>query len=88
MSPSEDSPRGPGCASLDALAPGAHARVCDHPGDLPLRQRLADLGLVGGTALRVLRRAPLGGPMEIELRGYRLVLRRGEAAAICVRQDA
>lgn len=76
------------CSSLDELGPGMRARVCEHPGARPLRQRLADLGLVGGTALEVLRCAPLGGPIEIELRGYRLVLRRSEAAAICVRQGA
>ncbi len=74
----------PACASLGQLPVGVPARLCDHPGDT-LRRRLADLGLVPGTRVEVLRRAPLGGPIEVELRGYRLVLRRGEAAAICVR---
>ena len=75
---------GPACSSLDELGPGACARVCDHAGAPPLRPRLADLGLVPGTSLEFLRRAPFGGPVEIELRGYRLVLRCSEAAAICV----
>ncbi len=74
----------PACSSLDELGPGARARICDHAGVRPLRRRLADLGLVAGTSLEVLRRAPFGGPIEIELRGYRLVLRCSEAATICV----
>jgi Fe2+ transport system protein FeoA len=87
MSLSDDRARGPACSSLDELGTGARGRICDHPGDRPLRPRLADLGLVAGTSVVVLRRAPLGGPIEIELRGYRLVLRRDEAAAVCVRGD-
>ena len=75
---------GPACSSLDELGPGARAHICDHRGARPLWPRLADLGLVAGTSLEVLRRAPFGGPIEIELRGYRLVLRCNEAAAICV----
>lgn len=75
---------GPACSSLDELRPGTRARICDHAGARPVRPRLADLGLVPGTPVEVLRRAPFGGPIEIELRGYRLVLRCGEAAGICV----
>jgi len=40
------------------------------------------MGLTPGQALRVLRRAPLGDPMEIHVRGYRLALRLDEAAAV------
>lgn len=80
---SQASAPGPACSSLDELGPGALA-ICDHTGARPLRRRLADLGLVAGTSLEVLRRAPFGGPIEIELRGYRLVLRCSEAATICV----
>jgi ferrous iron transport protein A len=78
-----------GCGPLSDLRVGARGRLCDHPGAGPVKPRLADLGLVPGTPLEVLRRAPLGGPIEVELRGYRLVLRRAEAACLCVnRRDA
>ena len=73
-----------GCGPLSDLAVGARGRLCDHAGVEPVKPRLADLGLVPGTRLEVLRRAPLGGPIEVELRGYRLVLRRGEASCLCV----
>ena len=71
------------CATLGEIPPGTHATLCDHPAGEPLPVRLADLGLVPGTPLRVRRAAPLGGPIEIELRGYRLVLRRADIAGIC-----
>jgi ferrous iron transport protein A len=45
-------------------------------------RRLLDLGFVPGTQVRVVRRAPLGDPLEFELRGYRLSLRKTEAAHI------
>jgi ferrous iron transport protein A len=51
----------------------------------PVAQRLLDLGFVPGTAVRALRRAPLGDPTLYELRGTRLCLRRSEAARVDVR---
>jgi Fe2+ transport system protein FeoA len=51
-------------------------------------RRLLDLGFVPGTAVRVLRRAPLGDPVSYELRGVRIALRRSEAARIWVRVEA
>jgi ferrous iron transport protein A len=47
-------------------------------------RRLADLGFLPRTEIRVLRCAPLGDPVEYELRGYRLCLRRAEAARVMV----
>lgn len=49
------------------------------------RERLEDLGLIPGTALRVERRAPLGDPLALKVRGGLLCLRRSEARFIRVR---
>ena len=49
-------------------------------------QRLLDLGLVPGTPILLLRRAPLGDPSVYELRGYQLCLRRTEAERVRVRR--
>lgn len=70
--------------SLDALAPGEVASVTRVAGDGPIERRLLDLGLLPGTVVSVLRRAPLGDPVEYELRGYRLCLRRSEASRVRV----
>lgn len=48
------------------------------------RNRLLSMGLTPGTRFRVERRAPLGDPVEISLRGFRLSVRRDEAAALRV----
>ncbi len=72
------------CVALSELAPGVPARVCSHPAPRALPQRLADLGFVAGTELVVIRTAPLRDPVEIELRGYRICLRREDLLAVCV----
>jgi ferrous iron transport protein A len=69
---------------LDQLAPGESAVVVDVLGDGPIERRLLDLGLLPGTKVLALRRAPLGDPIEYELRGYRLCLRRSEARRVRV----
>ncbi|MHC4924109.1 MAG: FeoA family protein [Planctomycetota bacterium] len=70
---------------LDELAVGAApARILGLTGDPLLRERIAELGLTPGQEVRVLRRAPLGDPMEVSVRGFALALRRDEAAAVLV----
>ncbi len=49
-----------------------------------IARRLMELGVLPGTAVEVIRRAPLGDPMEIALRGVRLSLRKSEARHIDV----
>jgi ferrous iron transport protein A len=66
---------------------GVVAAAGDGPA-ITLRRRLLELGLVPGTPVTVVRRAPLGDPLEITLRGYALSLRRDEAALIMVRPSS
>jgi Fe2+ transport system protein FeoA len=75
------------CVSLADLAPGTRARICSHPPTAPVAQRLEEFGLVPGTVLEVVRQAPLGDPVELDLRGYRLCLRRAELSALCAVLD-
>lgn len=60
---------------LADLPPGTPARLCAAVDGTAIPRRLQDLGFVPGTPVVVVRRAPLGDPVEIELRGYRLCLR-------------
>ena len=69
-------------ASLDQLRVGKRARIDAVQGDDALVQRLLEMGLLEGEELEVLGFAPLGGPVEIRLRDYRLSLRRSEAARV------
>jgi len=72
-------------AGLDTLLPGETGIVgkLETP-SFEVRQRLMEMGLTKGVLVSVVRVAPLGDPMEIELRGYRLSLRRKEAEAVKV----
>lgn len=51
-------------------------------GERTYRQQLLRMGLTRGTDFTVIRRAPLGDPIEIELKGFRLTLRKNEADAL------
>lgn len=70
--------------SLDQLETGQRASVIALAGNDALMQRLLEMGLLEGEEIEVLGFAPLGDPMEICLRGYRLSLRRSEASQITV----
>ena len=69
---------------LSKLAPGQSGRLHALLPGCPLRERLADMGLVPGTVITVLYRAPLKGPLMIALRGYHLTLRFDAAEAILI----
>lgn len=65
---------------LADLLPGEQARVCGfYPGDPAYRQQLLAMGLTPGTAFTVVRRAPLGDPVQIRVHNYALSLRQREA---------
>ena len=70
--------------SLDQLQRGQRAVVTALHGDDALVQRLLEMGLLEGEAVEVIGFAPLGDPMELRLRDYRLSLRRREAACVTV----
>jgi ferrous iron transport protein A len=72
--------------TLDQLQRGQRATVMAVDGEDAIVQRLLEMGLLEGEEIEVLGFAPLGDPMEIRLRDYRLSLRRTEAARITVRQ--
>lgn len=69
---------------LACAARGQPVQVVAVDGDDVLARRLADHGLWLGTTVEKLTTAPLGDPMLFRLRGYRLALRRDEAARVLV----
>ncbi|MCA9665307.1 MAG: ferrous iron transport protein B [Myxococcales bacterium] len=72
-------------SSLDKLRRGEAAEVVAVGGEAAFRQRLLEMGLAPGVRVRRGGDAPLGDPIEVELRGYRLTLRRADAAHVDVR---
>jgi len=70
--------------TLCQLAPRQHGTVVQVRGESSLRNHLLELGFIRGTHVEFLRRAPLGDPIDVKLRGYRLSLREREACAVVV----
>ena|SRR2546423_4841593 len=70
--------------SLAGLSLGAQARVIAVKGQGAIARRLMEMGVVPGAPVRVIKRAPLGDPIEVRVRGYHLALRRTEAQTISV----
>jgi Fe2+ transport system protein FeoA len=70
--------------TLADLAPDSPARLLAVEGDDPLMLRLMEMGLVPGAPVCVKKTAPFGGPIQIQLRGYLLSIRRNEAKRLRV----
>lgn len=71
-------------SSLAEIARHRPARITSVIGERGFRRRLMELGLVPGAEVTVTNVAPLGDPIEIEVRKGRLSIRRVEAASILV----
>ncbi len=56
-------------------------------GEAKIRRRLFDMGVTPGAKVTMKKRAPLGDPIEVNLRGYELSLRKSEADEVMVEVD-
>lgn len=63
---------------FNKFRPGMRLRVDKACDDCVVGIRLQEMGLVAGTEVTVVKVAPLGDPVEISLRGYRLCLRKSD----------
>ncbi len=68
--------------TLNQLSVGASAVISALPLGVDSLTRLRELGLVPGTRICLVRRAPMGDPIEVSVRGSRLAMRRSEALQI------
>lgn len=72
--------------TLADLTPGTHFRVVKVHASGEVRQRMTDMGFIRGSKGRILREALLRDPIEVELNGTLLSLRRVEATSIAVEE--
>lgn len=70
--------------SLDTIPVGTKVKVKRISKDASVKRRLLDMGVVPGVIVEVIGKAPLGDPIEILLRGYKLTLRKSEASNIFI----
>jgi ferrous iron transport protein A len=70
--------------NLKELKPGEKAVVARVTGEGAVKRRLMDMGVTKGTEVLVRKVAPLGDPIEVNIRGYELTFRKSEAESIIV----
>lgn len=73
--------------TLDSLPIGKKSKIVQVRGEGALRRRLLDMGLTPHTEVLVRKVAPMGDPIEIQLRGYELTLRVDDAKNIEIEGD-
>ena len=67
---------------LDQIEKGETGLVKNVEGDGKIRRRLFDMGVTPGARVTLRKKAPMGDPIEITIRGYELSLRKAEAALV------
>jgi len=72
--------------TLAELSSGESRTVLSVRGENVITRRLMEMGVIPGVAVRMVKSAPFGDPIEIRVRGYSLALRRNEAEAIELEQ--
>lgn len=68
--------------TLEAFEIGESGRVKSVAGEGKIKRRLFDMGITPGAEILMRKRAPLGDPIEVTVRGYELTLRKTEAACV------
>ena len=74
--------------TLDVLKTGNCAKIVKVGGEGAMRKRLLDMGLTPKTIIKLYKKAPMGDPIEIIVRGYHLTLRLNEARNIYLTEFA
>ncbi len=68
--------------TLDSFEIGDVGVVKRVTGEGKIKRRLFDMGITPGAEIKMRKRAPLGDPIEVTVRGYELTLRKAEAACV------
>ena len=68
--------------TLKEVPCGQTVKVTKLTGEGPVKRRIMDMGITKGVEIYVRKVAPLGDPMELNVRGYELSIRKGDAEMI------
>ena len=71
-------------ATLNNMPVGSKVKVKNISKDASVKKRLLEMGIVPGVTVEITGKAPLGDPIEIIVRGYKLILRKDEAEKIII----
>lgn len=68
--------------TLKDVQVGETVTVAKLHGEGPVKRRIMDMGITKGVEIHIRKVAPLGDPMELNLRGYELSIRKGDAEMV------
>ena len=74
--------------TIDDLKIGQSGTIDRVGGEGALRLRFLDMGLIPGTRVSLRKVAPMGDPIQIQVRGYELTIRREDAAKITLKEES
>ena len=69
---------------LHYLQPGETAQIISFSPELTVQSRLVEMGILPGVKIRLMKKGPFKGPIEIKVRGYEVALRLRDAMQINV----
>jgi ferrous iron transport protein A len=72
---------------LSELDIGRKAKISRILGKGAARRRMIDMGMTRGSEVEIIRKAPMGDPIDIRVKGYHLTMRKAEAEQIIVTVD-
>ena len=72
--------------TLNNLKVGQSGRILKNRTKGAIKQRFMDMGITKGVVVKVIKIAPLGDPIEVELRGYNLSIRKDDAKNIDIEE--
>lgn len=73
--------------TLDSFAVEESGTVKSVAGEGKIKRRLFDMGITPGAEIYMRKKAPLGDPIEVTVRGYELTLRKTEASCVTMEVD-
>jgi len=73
--------------TLSELEPGQKGVIVSVRGSGSTRRRLIDMGMTKGSVVQVIRKAPMGDPIDFKVKGYHLSLRKTEADRITINSE-
>lgn len=74
--------------TLNEFSVGEKGKIVTVSGEGKIRRRLFDMGVTPGAEVFLRKKAPLGDPIEVTIRGYELTLRKTEAACVTMEVEA
>ena len=74
--------------TIDDLKIGQAGTIAQVGGEGALRLRFLDMGLIPGTRVTLRKVAPMGDPIQSQVRGYELTIRREDAAKITLKEES